>query len=100
MKKILCCALLLAAAAAVPGSSAIAGDNSAAQSNVVKVATHKGLVEPTPPKRGSWDSKECVEEAGNEDGEAAYRLCCTFTYSNPTQVVEACGPWHKVEKGK
>ncbi|MEW5962872.1 MAG: hypothetical protein AB1749_04860 [Pseudomonadota bacterium] len=53
------------------------------------------LKPPLPPKRGSWDNKDCWQEDTVKDSDAVHRLCCEFTYSAPAQTVSSCGPWHK-----
>lgn len=56
---------------------------------------------PSPPRgvQGHWDSKDCDDEDQiGANGEAQYRTCCTFHYSNPPQDVgPICTHWHAVE---
>jgi hypothetical protein len=95
MMKIICCALL-----ATIGMPTALAANDVPASGLVQLVANKNLVPPSPPRRGPWSKKECREKASLQNGVAVYRLCCTFTYEHPHQVVSSCGPWHSFEGKK
>lgn len=95
------CMLLAGVIAGAMPAGAGADDSMAGARDVVRIAdaSRRKLVEPRPTtRRGPWDKKNCSERHSiDAGGNAVYRLCCTFTYSNPHQVVNLCGPAHTVE---